>query len=143
MLSYKVKIRTNLGSTREKVVQADSEAAAIELAKGSFPLHEKVWVEGEPSESPPASNAERENKDRIMELKRSAEMDKAKAKRTEGLIWFSVGAVLTIITFLFVRNAFIIAFGPVIWGAYIYKKADKRYRTLLEDRAAGLPFIER
>ncbi|EDY80395.1 hypothetical protein VDG1235_4 [Verrucomicrobiia bacterium DG1235] len=143
MLSYHVQIRTKLGSVRSKTIQAESEEAAISIAKSNFPLHESVWVEGDPQETPAETGPSQESLNRISDMKRAAEMHKAQAKRTEGLIWFGVGAFLTIVTFLFVRNAFIISFGPIIWGFFIYKKADSRIKTLAEEQAAGLPFIER
>lgn len=143
MASYRVKIRTKLGSLREKIVEADSESEAIALAKESFPLQEKIWIEGEPSDTPLKPESDKETKNRIGEMKRDAEITKAQSKRTEGLVWLAVGVFLTVVTFLFVRNAFIIAFGPVIWGGYIFKSADTRIKNLQAEKDAGLPFIER
>ncbi len=143
MPQFNVQILTKLGSHRSKLITADSEEEAIAAAKDAFPLNEKVWIEGEAQEVANKKETSYRTPDRLMEMKRNAEIEKAKAKRGEGLIWFIVGAIITLVTYFFVRNAFIIAFGPVIWGAYIYKSADTRIKRLNEEHAAGLPFIER
>ncbi len=143
MPSFNVQILTKLGSQRSKLISANSEEEAIAAAKSAFPLNEKVWIEGEPQELADKKEDSFRTPDRLMEMKRNSEIEKAKARRSEGLIWFLVGAAITLLTYFFVRNAFIIAFGPVIWGAYIYKSADARIKRLNEEQAAGLPFIER
>ncbi|MBC2604735.1 hypothetical protein [Pelagicoccus albus] len=127
---YSIQIRTKLGSVRSKTISANSEDEAIQAGKDAFPLHEKVWSDGEVSETKDDETRRAESQARIEEMKLNADLAKAKSKRSEGLIWLGVGITLTLAALVFMRDATLIALGPVIWGGYMFKKADSRYKAL-------------
>lgn len=140
MLSYNVHVKTKLGSLRSKAVPAESEEEAIAKAKESFPLYEEVWVEGEPQAYDEAQEDKADPLDRIGEMQRDAEIEKRKNKRSEGMVWLGIGAVLTLAMLLFYREAALVCLAPVIWGGYLYKRNDTAIKKLEKNRADGIPF---